>query len=190
MVSKEEFAAIEADFIESQEFIELAEYYRPGMAFVCHHNSYLVAGFLQRRGYESLHWATGHYQCCDPDKRIHHSWIRLVRSGKIAAIFEFDPRQLHEAGGYENDPMPSGRIPEFAMTISGIASVVDPDLVELSEEAKESPWVVSSQEVISRYVEFNQVMPDIDFADLDKLGREVGEEFEVLLELRAEDASE
>ena len=191
MVSKEEFTAIQADFVESQEFIELAEFYRPGMDFVCHHNAYLVAGFLQRRGYESLHRATGYYQCREPEKRIHHSWIKLVRDGKIAAIFEFDPRQLHEAGGYANDPMPSGQIPEFSMTVSGTASIVDPDFVELPEEAKESRWVVSSRDVLSRYVEIDYLVPDdIDFADLDELGMEVSEEFDALLELRAETASE
>ena len=58
MVSKEVFTAIQADFVESQEFTELAEFYRPGMTFVCHHNAYLVAGFLQRRGHEEP--ATGH----------------------------------------------------------------------------------------------------------------------------------
>ena len=191
MVSKEVFTAIQADFVESQEFIELAEYYRPGMTFVCHHNAYLVAGFLQRRGHESLHRVTGYYQCREPEKRIHHSWIKLVRDGKTAAIFEFDPRQLHEAGDYENDPMPSGQIPEFSMTVSGIASIVDPDLVELPEEAKESRWVVSSREVLSRYVEIDYLVPDdIDFDDLDELGKDVSEEFDALLELRAEDASE
>ena len=190
MVSKEEFAAIQADFVESQEFIELAEYYRPDMTFVCHHNTYLVAGFLQRRGYESLHWVTGYYQCRDLEKRIHHSWIKLVRDGKTAAIFEFDPRQLHEAGGYENDPMPSGQIPEFSMTISPIASIVDPDMVELPEDAKESRWVVPSREVLSRYVEIDYLVPEIDFADLDEFGMETSEEFDILRELRDEDASE
>jgi len=42
--------------------------------------------------------------------------------------------------------MPSGHIPEFSMTISGIASIVDPDMVELPEEAKESRWVVPSSQ--------------------------------------------
>ena len=87
--------------------------------------------------------------------------------------------------------MPSGQIPEFSMTVSGIASIVDPDLVELPEEAKESRWVVSSREILSRYVEIDYLVPDdIDFADLDELGMEVSEEFDALLELRAEDASE
>ena len=191
MVSKEVFTAIQADFVESQEFTELAEFYRPGMTFVCHHNAYLVAGFLQRRGHESLQRVTGYYQCREPEKRIHHSWIKLVRDGKTAAIFEFDPRQLHEAGGYENDPMPSGQIPEFSMSVPGIASIVDPDLVDLPDEAKESRWVVSSKEILSRYVEIDYLVPDdIDFADLDELGMEVSEEFDALLELRAETASE
>jgi hypothetical protein len=190
MISKELFDAIRTDFVESQEFIELVEFYRPGMELVCHHNSYLVAGFLERRGNGNMHWVTGYYQCHDPEKRIHHSWIKLVQDGKTAAIFEFDPRQLHEAGGYDDDPMPSGQIPELSTSFPGTASIVDPKLVKLSEEAKDSPWVVSSREVISRYVEFDQVMPEIDFADLDELGREVGEEFEAFAEFRAEDASE
>jgi len=190
MISKELFDAIRADFVLSQEFLELAEFYRPGIEFVCHHNSYLVAGFLQQRGNGNLHWATGYYQCHDPEKRIHHSWIKLVQDGKTVAIFELDSCQLHEAGGYENDPMPSGYIPGFSASYSVATSIADPDLVELSEEAKESPWVVSSREVISRYIEFNEVLPDIDFADLDELGRETAEEFEAVLELRAELASE
>ena len=33
-------------------------------------------------------------------------------------------------GGYENDLMPSGHIPEISMTFSGAASIVDPDLVD------------------------------------------------------------
>ena len=59
--------------------------------------------------------------------------------------------------------MPSGHIPEFSMTISGAASIVDPELVELPEEAKESRWVVSSREVMLRYVEDDDLVPKIDF---------------------------
>ena len=190
MVSKKEFAAIRADFVESQEFIDIAHHYRRGMDFVCHHNAYLVAGFLQRRGHESLQWASGYYQCREPAKRIHHSWIKLARDGKTVAIFEFDPRQLYEQGGYENDLMPSGHIPEISMTISGAASIVDPDLVELPEEAKESPWVVFSREILLRYVENDDLVPQIDFADLDELGVEALEEFDVIREFLNENASE
>ena len=190
MVSQQDFTTIHTDFIESQEFIEHAECYRPGMKFVCHHNSYLVAAFLQRRGHKGLNWVTGYYQCREPEKRIHHSWIKLVHNGQIAAILELDPHQLHEAGGYENDLMPSGHIPEFSMPFSGIASIVDPALVELSDEAKESRWIVASKDIISRYTEFNQVLPDIDFADLDELGSEVAEEYDALRELLAEDGAE
>lgn len=190
MVSKELFAAIHADFIESQEFLEHAECYRRGMKFVCHHNSYLVAAFLQRRGNACVQWVTGYYQCRESEKRIHHSWIKLVHNGQIAVILELDPHQLHEAGDYENDLMPSGHIPELSMALSGIASIVDPALVELSDEARESRWVVASKDILSRYVEFNQVLPDIDFADLDNLGTEVAEEYDALQDLVAEDASE
>ena len=81
--------------------------------------------------------------------------------------------------------------PNFSMTISPIASIVDPDMVELPEEAKESRWpVVPSREVLSRYVEIDYRVPEIDFADLDELGMETSEEFDILCELRDEDASE
>jgi len=86
--------------------------------------------------------------------------------------------------------MPCGHIPEFSMSVSGTASIVDPDIVELPEEAKESRWVVSSREILYRYVEVDCLVPEIDFTDLDELGKEVSEEFDVLLELRAESASE
>ena len=77
------------------------------------------------------------------------------------------------------------------MSVPGIASIVDPDLVELPDEAKKSRWVVSSKEILSRYVEIDYLVPDdIDFDDLDELGMEVSEEFDALLELRAENDSE
>ena len=189
MVSKEEFVAIRADFVESQEFIDIAHDRHRGRDLVCHHNAYLVAGFLQRRGHESLHWVSGYYQCRDPEKRIHHSWIKLARDGKTVAIFEFDPRQLHEQGGYEHDLMPSGHIPEISMTVSGTASIVDPELVELPEDAKESRWVVPSGEVLRRYVENDDLVPQIDFADLDELGVKAQEEFDALREFLNENAS-
>ncbi len=105
-------------------------------------------------------------------------------------IFEFDPRQLHEQGGYENDPMPSCHIPEISMTVSGVAAIVDPDLVELPEEAKESRWVVSSRKVLGRYVEHGGLMPEIDFDDLDQLGIEAQAEFELFREFLDETDSE
>src|SRR5271165_7101480 len=129
MVSKEQFDAIHADFIESQEFLDLAHHNGRGIDFVCHHNAYLVAGFLQRHGLECLIWTCGYYQCRDPEKRIRHSWIKLDRDGRTVAILELDPLQLHEAGGYESDLMPSGRIPESSVIFGGIASIVDPDMV-------------------------------------------------------------
>lgn len=191
MVSKEEFAALQADFIESQEFIDIVHDRHQGRSdFVCHHNAYLVATFLQRRGHESLQWVCGYYQCREPEKRIHHSWIKLARDGKTVAIFEFDPRQLYEGGGYENDPMPSGHIPYFSMTISPVASIVDPELVELPEEAKESSWVVSSKEVLRRYVEHDDLLPQIDFAELDEIGIEALEEFEAIRDFLHDNASE
>lgn len=190
MVSKEEFGAIRADFVESQEFIQFAHDLRRGTDFVCHHNAYLVAGFLHRRGHESLQWVSGYYQCREPGKRIHHSWIKLARDGQTAAIFEFDPRQLHEQGGYENDLMPSGHIPEISMTISGAASIVDPDLVELPEDAMDSPWVVSSREVMRRYIENDDLMPQIDFADLDGLGVDALEGFDLTCEFLDDNALE
>jgi hypothetical protein len=190
MVSKEEFAAIWDDFVMSQEFMDMAHELRRGMDFPCHHNAYLVAGFLERLGHESLRCISGYYQCRDQEKRIHHSWIKLARDGKTLAILELDPRQLHEAGGYKNDLMPSGYVPEMAMNITGIASIVDPNLVELSKEAKESPWVVSSKEVLLRYVEGVELVPEIDFADLDDLGFEAQEEFDLYRELRNENGRE
>lgn len=190
MVNKEEFAAIHTDFIESQEFIELAHDFRSSMDFRCHHNAYLVAAFLQRRGHEGLPCVTGYYQCREPTKRVHHTWVKLVRDGKTAAIFEFDPRQLHEQGGYEDDLMPSGHVPEFSMQLTPIVSIVDPDLVDLSEEARKSPWVVPSNKVLLRYVEDDGLVPRIDFAELDELAVEALEVFDSFREFRNENARE
>ena len=179
IIPEELFATIHADFIDSQDFIDFAHhFYRDDVDFRCHHNSYLVAGFLQRRGHAYLQWTSGYYQCRDSALRIHHSWIKLVYNGKIAAIFEFDPMQLYERGGYDNDPMPSGNIPEFAMTTTGTASIIDPDMVDLPENEKDSRWVVSSKEVLSRYVEHDFCTPDIDFELLDAVGLDMQEEFD------------
>lgn len=188
MVDKAEFAAIEADFIESQEFVDIAHEHELSVDFRCHHNAYLVAAFLQRRGHENLHWASGYYQCRDPEVRIHHSWIKLTRAGKTLAIFEYDPRQLHEKGGYEGDLMPSANVPEFSIPIPGIASIVDPDLVELPEETKESRWVVSSREILLRYVEDDDLTPDIDFDELDMIARDAMETFGYMRELLDDDS--
>jgi len=49
MFNKLAFAALDNDFVESQEFVEIARDRGRGSKFVCHHNSYLVAGFLRRR---------------------------------------------------------------------------------------------------------------------------------------------
>jgi len=190
MLSKEEFTAIETDFDDSEEFIQIANALRRGMDFVCHHNAYLVAGFLRRRGHKSLHWASGYYQCREPEDRIRHSWIKLVRDRKTVAILEFDPRQLHERGGYENDLMPSGYIPEIAGMFPVIASIVDPDLVELPDEAKGSRWVVASRDVLLRFVENHGLVPQIDFAYLDEIGTKASEEFVRFRELWNESASE
>jgi len=181
---------LQADFVESQEFLDTAEEIRRDMNFICHHNAYLVAGFLQRQGHEDLRCVVGYYQCREWEKRIHHSWIKLGRDGKTVAILELDPKQLHEGGGYENDPMPSGYIPEMSMTISGIALIVDLDLVALSEDAKESRWVVSSKDVLLRYVEDDDLVPQIDFAELDEIGLEAQEEFAAFREFLSENASE
>jgi hypothetical protein len=189
MVSKEEFDSLETDFIASQEFVDIAEESRHDMKFVCHHNAYLVAGFLQRRGHEGLYCVSGYYRCRGPENRIHHSWIKLIRDEKTVAIFELDPKQLHEEGCYENDLMPSGYIPEMSMTISGAASIVDPDLVELSEATKESRWVVSSREILLRYIEDAALVPQIDFDDLDEIGIEAQEVFDEACEFRNENDS-
>lgn len=180
MIKKQEFAALLADFIESQEFVEIAHSNHRSVDFVCHHNAYLVAAFLQRRGYKNLHLVSGYYQCREPASRIHHSWIKLTRGGKTLAILEFDPRQLHEKGGYENDLMPSAIAPGIPIPITGTASIVDPDLVELPEEAIESKWVISSREILLRYVEDFGLLPNIDCADLDKIGVEAMEHFELI----------
>jgi hypothetical protein len=186
MLDKNAFASLRSDFIESQEFIEIAHDRRRGMNFVCHHNSYLVAGFLLRRGHESIRWVSGYYRCHESMKPVHHSWLSLTIDGQTAAIFEFDPRQLHGRGGYENDLMPSGHIPEFSMTISPIASIVDPELVDLPDDSKESQWVVESKNLLMRYVENDALAPDIDFADLDELGREAQEDFDAYREFLKE----
>lgn len=180
MLNKEEFARLHADFIKSQQVVEIAHWNHRGLDFVCHHNAYLVARFLQDMGHEDLHWVTGYYQCYKPKRQIHHSWIKIARAGSTVAIFEFDPRQLYERGGYEDDLMPSGNIPEFCITISGVACIVDPDLVELPTEAMQSPWVVSSKEVLLRYVENSDLKPDLDFAELDWIGSDAREEFDLL----------
>jgi hypothetical protein len=178
MLDKNAFANLNLDFVESQDFIEIAHSRRRSMNFVCHHNSYLVAGFLRRRGHVGIEWISGHYRCHEPAKRIHHSWLTLTIDGNTAAIFEFDPRQLYKRGGYENDPMPSGYFPEFAITISPIASIVDPGMVDLPDESRDAQWIVQSKAVLMRYVEDEALVPDINFADLDTLGLEVQEEFD------------
>jgi hypothetical protein len=86
--------------------------------------------------------------------------------------------------------MPSGHVPEFSMTISPVASIVDPELVALPEEAKESSWVVSSKEVLLRYVENDDLMPEIDFAELDEIGIEALEEFEAIRDILNDNAAE
>ena len=182
MLDKNAFASLDTDFVDSQDFIEIAHDRRDGMNFVCHHNSYLAAGFLRRRGHDGIRWVSGYYQCHESVKSIHHSWLALTIDGKTAAIFEFDPRQLHKGGGYQNDPMPSGHIPEFSITITPIATIVDPGMVDLPDEAKDSRWVVQSKDVLMRYVEDQTLAPDINFDDLDKLALEAQEDFDACRE--------
>jgi hypothetical protein len=177
MVSEEEFAKLHNDFISSQDFIQYAHDRQPNTDFVCHHNAYLVTFFLQRLGHEDLRWVSGYYQCSEPERRIRHSWIKLVRDRKLVAIFEFDPRQLHEKGKYEGDLMPSGYVPRFSINTSGTASIVDPDLVAVPEEEREFPWVVPSSEILLRYVEDDDLVPELDFADLDKLAVEAQQDY-------------
>ena len=86
--------------------------------------------------------------------------------------------------------MPSGRIPESSVIFGGIASIVDPDMVELSQEAKESRWVVASKDVLRRYTEDIDLAPQIDFAELDRLEIEASEEFDSYREFLDENAAD
>jgi len=83
MLDRNAFATLESDFIESQEFIEIAHDRRRGMNFVCHHNSYLVAGFLQRRGHAGIRSVSGYYRCHESVKSIRHSWLTLTIDGRL-----------------------------------------------------------------------------------------------------------
>jgi hypothetical protein len=178
MLDKGTFAKLRNDFVESQEFIEFAHQRRRDINFVCHHNAYLVAGFLQRRGHADVRWITGYYKCSSPGKIIHHSWLAVTVIGRTAVIFEFDPRQLHDTAGYDDDPMPSGLVPELSITISPIATIIDPDLIDLTDELRESRFVVSSKDVLRRYVADPTHPPNIDTNDLDRLGLESQGDFD------------
>jgi hypothetical protein len=138
------------------------------MTFVCHHNAYLVAGFLKQCGH-NCRWISGYYQCNPPAPPVHHSWIDVIANSRRAAIFEFDPRQLFDRGGYYEDQMPSGEIPELGIRISPIAIIVSSELVELPDDPEDLRFVVTSQEVLGRYVQDHTLALDIDFNYLDEL---------------------
>src|SRR6185437_4384449 len=153
MLSKEQFITLDRDFVESQDFVELVGDVDVscGRDFVCHHNAYLVAGFLNWRG-QACRWMTGRYRCKPPAPDVHHSWVEITVGGGPAVIFEFDPRQLFERGGYADDLMPSGHIPKLGMRITPVAIIVSPYVVELPDDRYGLPFVVSSQDVLDRYV--------------------------------------
>lgn len=180
MIPKEQFTAFEQDYIESQDFVQLVHDMDPTIMFVCHHNAYLVAGFLARRGHD-CRWISGYYKCNPSTRLVHHSWVEVNVDGKPAVILEFDPRQLFIQGGYENDPMPSGEVPEFEIQITPIATIVDPELVELPDITNEL-FIVASQDVLSRYVQDRTSTPDIDLDRLDKLAQEAHPHYEEMLE--------
>lgn len=130
MLTAQNFLSLKKDFIASQDFIQIAHDLDRDTDFVCHHNAYLVSRFLDRLGW-NCRWTTGRYLCAPPARHVHHSWIELRSEDQTAAILEFDPRQLHGRGGYEDDPMPSGHIPELGMRTTPTAIIVSPDLVTL-----------------------------------------------------------
>jgi hypothetical protein len=169
MLDAHSFAKLDEDFVRSQELIGIAHDLRRDIQFVCHHNAYLVAKFLRRQGHSEIRLSSGYYQCYESSRRIHHSWLAMEVNGEAIAILEFDPRQLYEQGGYPEDLMPSGRIPELTVTITPTARIVDPDYVELTQVDKESRWVVSSKVVLARYVKDATVTPDLNREDLDDL---------------------
>jgi len=171
MLTKEQFASLKRDFIVSQDFVQIAHDVDRTVNFVCHHNAYLVAGFLKGLGHD-CRWLSGYYRCNPPAPPVRHSWIEVNADGKPAVILEFDPRQLFDRGDYEKDLMPSGEIPELKMRITPIAMIVAPGLVELPDDADELRFIVPSQEVFNRYVQNRTLTPDIDFERLDELAKE------------------
>ena len=171
MLNQEQFAALHRDVIASQDFIQIAHDVCPSIKFVCHQNAYLVTGFLKRLGHDSR-WISGYYRCNPPAPPVHHSWIEVNANGKPALIVEFDPRQLFDRGGYKNDPMPSGGIPELTIRLTPIALIVDPELIELPDDENEMRFIVPSKEVLSRYVQDYTLTPEIDIERIDELSDE------------------
>jgi|GEM_PF-6464897 len=116
----------------------------------CHQNSYLINRFLPHIR-QPVRWVNGLYRCDEGGKDIHHSWIAVYDNGDPAIIYEYDPRQLRNGGGYENDLMPGNETVGLAIDFPGAAVIVDPDKAPVPHEVGRPHWLVISKEIFDRF---------------------------------------
>ena len=93
-------------------------------------------------------------------------------------IYEYDPRQLKAAGGYEDDLMPGDEVTGLGLPFLGGAIIFDPDQVEMPDDMRELRWIVPSKEVLMRYRYDAARTPALNFDELDGIAAQAIKDYE------------